>query len=69
MKSLPALAFVAALAAFVVLPLSFAVGGSILFSAGLVAIVFSDYTRTCGGFLSTSNVRARLRGERFGLAA
>jgi hypothetical protein len=72
MKTLPALSFLAALVAFVVLPLNFEISGSLLFSAGLAAILIADYTRpvraprlaTC-----TAAVAASGRSERFGLAA
>jgi hypothetical protein len=70
MKTFPALAFVAALFAFVVFPLRFEIAGSLLFAAGFAAIALSDYTR------SSRPLRARVpvavpssRKERFGLAA
>ena len=46
MKSLPAFAFIAALVAFVLFPLNFALAGSILFGAGLLTIAISDYARS-----------------------
>ncbi len=45
MKTIPALAYIAAFAAFVFLPLNFSVAGSILFSAALITIAYSDYSR------------------------
>ncbi len=45
MKTLPALALLAALVAFFVLPVSTEVAGSLLFAAGLVAILRHDYSR------------------------
>lgn len=71
MKTLPAFAFIAALVAFLVLPLSFVVGGSILFAAGLVAIVLSDYARPPVPLrvAAKTAVGAPARSARFGLAA
>jgi len=45
MKTLPVIAFLAALAAFVLVPLSFETSGSLLFSAGLLCILMGDYGR------------------------
>lgn len=65
MKALPALSFAAALVAFVLLPISFAVGGSVLFAAAVIAIAVSDYSRQ-----NAAPYQAlALRRERFGLAA
>lgn len=74
MKTLPILASIAslaALAAFVLLPLSFEMTCSLLFGAGLAAIVYSDYARVIrSGQMqyATAAVPAK-RSERFGLAA
>ena len=46
MKTLPALSFIAALAAFVLFPHSLAIGGSLLFGACLVSIFVADCART-----------------------
>lgn len=71
MKSLPAFAFLAALAAFVLFPVNFAVAGSILFTAGVAAIVFTDYARVSRPLpLAAGPARVQAtRGERFRLAA
>ncbi len=71
MKTLPAIAFIAALGAFVLFPLSFEIGGSLLFAAGVASIVFSDYSRRMRTLALppvAAQVAAR-RTERFGLAA
>ncbi len=71
MKTLPAIAFLAALGAFVLSPLSFALGGSLLFAAGVVAIALGDYARPARPLALpavAAEVAAR-RSERFGLAA
>lgn len=70
MKTIIPFAFIAALVAFVVLPVSFAPALSALFAAGFVAIVLSDYSRRpvlSGGGLPAA--AAVSRSERFGLAA
>ena len=70
MKTLPALTFVAALAGFIVLPLSFEVTASLLFAVGFGAIVFSDYTRLARTLRRPIPVPIYSpRKERFGLAA
>jgi hypothetical protein len=71
MKTLPALAFIVALAAFILFPLRFEIAGSILFAAGFAAIIVSDYTRTLRPLripAAPVGVAAE-RKERFGLAA
>jgi hypothetical protein len=71
MKTLPALAFIAAFGAFVIFPLRFEIGISMLFAAGVAAIVFSDYARRARPLALpavAAEVTAR-RTERFGLAA
>jgi len=45
MKTLPAIAFLAALVAFVLSPHNLALAGSLLFAACLVSIFAADYTR------------------------
>ena len=71
MKTLPAPAFIAALVAFVVLPVNFVATVSVLFGAGLAAILVSDYRRGLRLKLRTASVVALTpqRSERFGLAA
>ena len=72
MKTLPSLAFIAALVAFVFLPLNFVVTGSLLFAAGLTAILVSDYGRSPRPIVvhATPMVAALpQRTARFGLAA
>jgi hypothetical protein len=73
MKTLPALAFLAAFVAFVILPLPFEIAGSLLIAAALGAIAVGDYARTrrlqrvLAG--SAAPVSARPRLERLRLAA
>ena len=71
MKTLPAFAFIAALVAFLVLPFSFVVGGSLLFAAGLATIVLHDYARPLVllRVAAKTAVATPTRTERFGLAA
>jgi hypothetical protein len=45
MKNIPAVLFLAALVAMVFSPLSLEVSGSLLFGAGLLAILVGDYSR------------------------
>jgi hypothetical protein len=72
MKSLPAFAILAALVAFVIFPLNFALAGSILFAVGVVTIAISDYARSPRP-LTTAAARCApvmaARAERFRLAA
>lgn len=71
MKTLPAFAILAALGAFLLFPLRFEIGGSLLFAAGVAAIAFSDYSRRARALVLppvAAEVTAR-RVERFGLAA
>ena len=74
MKTLPAVTFLVALAAFLVSPLSFATAGFLLFVAGLGAILLTDYAPPARGLTLplaapvAAHVSAR-RTERFGLAA
>jgi len=71
MQTLPILAFTAALAAFLPLPVDFGVAVSILVAAGLAAIVFSDYSRRANPLPSrapAAAVAAR-REERLRLTA
>jgi hypothetical protein len=74
MKTLPAVTFVAAIAAFLLLPLSFEVATSLVFATGFGAIAFSDYSRPLQLrplTVSAPNAAAVAapRTERFGLAA
>ena len=73
MKTLPAIAFIAALGAFFLFPLSFEIAGSALFAAGFAAIACCDYSRR-SRTLDLPPVAAAVtadlrRTERFGLAA
>ena len=45
MKTFPLIAFLAALAAFVLSPLSFEISASLLFAAGIVCILMNDDDR------------------------
>ncbi len=71
MKSLPALFILAALGAFVLTPLSFALGGSLFFAAGVAAIALGDYARPRRSLIlpAVAAVVSDRRSERFGLAA
>ena len=73
MKTLPALAFIAALAAFLLFPLNFEIAGSILFAAGLATIAFCDYARSYPPLRVSAAAKAGVpagpRTERLGLAA
>ena len=71
MKTLPALAIIAVLGAFLLFPLSFEISVSALFAAGFTAIAFCDYSRRARPLALpavAALVTAR-RTERFGLAA
>jgi hypothetical protein len=70
MKALPALTFLAATFAFLLLPLRFEITASILSAAGLMAIVVCDYSRSTRRVrVSAPVVAIPERKERFGLAA
>jgi hypothetical protein len=70
MKALPSLAFIAALFAFLLLPFSFEIAGSMLFAAGFAAIAFCDYSRIARPLrVPVSVAVTSSRRERFGLAA
>jgi hypothetical protein len=62
--------FIAALVAFFALPLEFTAATSILFGAGLAAILFSDYSRTRYLSRSMARMTASVQSpERYRLAA
>ena len=70
MKTILPLTFIAALGAFIALPINFEVAGSMLFAAGVMAVAVCDYSRS----MRPMDVPAPLavtprRAERFGLAA
>ena len=72
MKTIPALAFIAAFVAFLLLPLNFVATGSLLFAAGLGAILVADYGhryRPLEVRLARVVAMTPQRPERFGLAA
>lgn len=72
MKTLPFLAFAAAPIAFLALPVNFAAAVSVLFGAGLIALLVSDYAYSPRPLVWRHPVRAALpaqRVERLGLAA
>jgi len=56
MKTLPVIAFLAALAAFVFSPLSFEVAGSLLFGTGLLCMIAADYGRGAEAAVRTAPV-------------
>jgi hypothetical protein len=70
MKTLPSSAFLAALVAFLVLPVSPAIAGSILFVAGILSILVADYRSGIRAYtmLGASPALVR-RTELYGLAA
>jgi hypothetical protein len=71
MKTIPALATIAAFVAFVLVEFSFVTSVSVLFAVGLLALTVADYTRTYRSLASsaTTGKVAALNRERFGLAA
>ncbi|MEO5958464.1 MAG: hypothetical protein ABIZ49_00225, partial [Opitutaceae bacterium] len=71
MKTLLALASIAASVAFVLFQFSFEISVSLLFAAGFAAIVISDYTRPVRSLVAApaAEAVALRRKERFGLAA
>jgi hypothetical protein len=69
MKTIPALAILAALAAFIFFPLSFELSLSLLFATGFAAITFADYTRTRRPLMIPVGALVSPGKERFGLAA
>ena len=70
MKALIPLSFVAAIFAFLILPLSFEVAMSLLVSAGFLAITISDYSRSPRVLTASAAGPVTIsRKERFGLAA
>lgn len=73
MKTIPAFIFLAALAAFVLLPHTLATASSLLFGACLISIFLADYTRTIKPLEARSAVvefpRPARRAPAFGLAA
>ena len=70
MKALIPLSFIAALFAFLIIPLSFEIAMSLLVSAGFLAITISDYSRSPRVLtVPTATPIPISRKERFGLAA
>lgn len=70
MKVLIPSAFLAALVAFLVFPISFELGGAILAAAGLGAIAVLDYSRAPRALPVPARVAvASSRQEKLGLAA
>jgi hypothetical protein len=69
MKALPALAFLAALGAFFLLPINPGLAGSILFLAAVAPIATADCDRGRRIDLKVGATSGSLRRERFGLAA
>ena len=70
MKNLSALIFLAVFAAFLLLPVGFVAASSLLFAAGICAIVVADYARRPRVLRVAPVVAmAPVRKERFGLAA
>lgn len=72
MKTLPALPFIAALAAFILFPVNFEIAVSLLVAAGLTTIMISDYSRSHRSFairIAPRSAAVALDKERLGLAA
>jgi len=70
MKALVPLSFVAAIFAFLIIPLSFEVAMSCLVSAGFLAIAITDYSRAARTLIIAAPATVPIsRQERFGLAA
>lgn len=69
MKTLSLLPFLAAPVAFVLAPVSFETAVTLLFAAGLAAIVGNDYARELRPVMVAANATANPRRERLGLAA
>jgi hypothetical protein len=69
MKTLLALSALAALVAFVLVPISFEIAVSLLFAAGLTVIVAGDYGHVVRPLRLRSAPVAAQRSERFRLAA
>ena len=68
MKTLPAFAFLASLAAALLLPISFEAASTLVFAAGFAAVLFGDYTQPATRSLVTA-VGAGNGSEKFRLAA
>lgn len=68
MKTLPAIAFLASLAAALLLPMSFAAAGTLTFAAGFVAVLLGDYAQPARRSLMTAVV-AKDGAEKFQFAA
>ncbi len=73
MKTLPLIALLSALVAFVLLPLSLEISGSLLFAAGLLCILMGDYSRPVRSLQTRDEVLsfapAASRAPALGLAA
>ena len=68
MKTLPAVAFLTALAAALALPLSFSAACTLIFAAGFVAVLLGDYAQPVRrSYVPT--VAAKDQAEKFQLAA
>lgn len=68
MKTLPAIAFLAALAASLVLPVSFSVACTLIFAAGFIAVLLGDYAQPARRSFMPAFV-AKDWAEKFQLAA
>jgi hypothetical protein len=69
MKSLRLISLAATAAGFVLLPVNFALGASLLFATGFAAIIVTDYTRAHRRLRLPATVALGARLEKFGLAA
>lgn len=68
MKTLPAIAFLFALAASLLLPMSFAAASTLTFAAGFFAVLFGDYAQPARRSLTPAYVAVD-GAEKFRLAA
>lgn len=70
MKTLSGILIIAALAAFLLLPIGFEIAMSVLFAIGFAAVVGADYSRRPQmARVATAVAVASQSKERFGLAA
>ena len=70
MKILPAIAFLSALTASLVLPMSFPAAITLIFAAGFVAVLLGDYAQPARrSFIFMPAVAAKDGAEKFRLAA
>ncbi|HEY1109643.1 MAG TPA: hypothetical protein VGE76_13440 [Opitutaceae bacterium] len=69
MKTMPVMILAATAVALAALPVSAAIGATLLFATGFGAIVISDYTRAARVLRLPAKLALGARAERLGLAA